>query len=289
MRFPLSLAALLLSLGLSFLSWQAQGQDEEPSVSTSVATPPQAAGAPVVKDLAPPKLPKKVEFSAADIQKECKKYEGKFIGYYDRIYKIEKCKRREIVSSDDDQNPILTGKTVLNVDSPTVAKIPAGESIGNEKPSNKVNCLKFEGRYVLSRGDEVYFIEKCKKNLLPDWDTYVEHSQKRGKRGLEIFELTEAEFRGIAPGKEIKSVLDEEYKKLLDAEKDVDVIPLAEACKGMNGKFVTYYSRIYHIEACRKQPVDPELFLQRNPSYKLSEMTSEQWISIPTGKDYKIR
>ena len=287
MRFPLSLAVLLLSLGWTCLSGLAQGQDGEPS-SSSVTPPP--AGSPAGdKEMAPPKLPKKLEFSAADIQKECKKYEGKFIGYYDRIYKVEKCKRHEIVSADDDQNPVLNGKKILTVDSLTVAKIPVGTAIGAEKPNAKVNCLKFEGRYVLSRGDEVYFIEKCKKNLLPDWDTYVEHSQKRGKRGLEIFELTEAEFRAIAPGKDIKSVLDAEYKKLLDADKDVDVIPLAEACKGMNGKFVTYYSRIYHIEACRKQPVDPELFLQRNPSYKLSEMTSEQWISIPTGKDYKLR
>lgn len=288
-RFP-SPAAWLLSLSVLGFSLNALGQDENSSSESSTATPaPPPPGAPGEKELPPPKLPKKTEYSAGDVQKECKKYEGQFVAYYDRIYKIEKCKRREIISSDDDQNPVMNGRKVITVDSQTIAKIPSGEAIGGEKPVGKINCLKYEGRYVLSRGDEVYFIDKCQRHHLPDWDTYVEHSQKRGKRGLEIFELTEAEFNAIKPGKDIVSVLDEEYKKLLDAGKDVDIIPLAEACKGMNGRFVSYYSRIYRIEGCRKQPVDAETFMQKNPGYKLTEMSSEQWVSIPTGKNYKAR
>lgn len=257
-----------------------------------VASPPPAAGDPKAADakqeLPPPKLPKKQEFTAAEMQRECKKFEGRFIAYYDKIYKVEKCKRREVLSTDDQPNPVLNGAKIQSVEGVSVAKIPAGEPIEIDSPRSKPNCLRLEGRYILSRGDDIYFIEKCKKRFIPDWDTYAEHAQKRGKRGLEVFELGEAEFNAIKAGEPIQSVLDAEYKKLLDADKGADVIPLQEACKGLNGKFVTYYSRIYRIEGCRKRSVDPEAFMLKNSHMKLDELSSEQWISIPNGKAYKL-
>lgn len=268
------------------------GQDEGEGDSSPASPPPASPGsadpkAAESKELPPPKLPKKQEFTAAEVQSECRKHEGKFIAYYDKIFKVEKCKRREVLSTDDQPNPVLQGAKIRAVEGISIAKIPAGEPIEIDSPSTKPNCLRLEGRYILSRGDDIYFIEKCKKRFIPDWDTYADHAQKRGKRGLEIFELAEAEFQAIKAGEPIKSVLDEEYKKLLDADKGADVIPINEACKGLNNKFVTYYSRVYRIEGCKKRPMNAEAFMMKNSHLKLTELSSEQWISLPTGKEYK--
>ncbi len=269
-------------------------QDEiEMETSPPPPSPPSSApaagteGKAADKEMAPPKLPKTQEFTSAEVQKECRKYEGKFIAYYDKIYKVEKCKRREVLSTDDQPNPVLARAKIQSVEGLTVATLPEGSPIEIERFTGKLNCLRLEGRYILSRGDDIYFIEKCKKRMIPDWDTYAEHAQKRGKRGLEVFELAEAEFHAIKAGEPIKSVLDEEYKKLLAADKEPDIIPINEACKGLNGKYVTYYSRIYRIDACKKRPVDSEAFVMKNSNLKMIELSSEQWVSLPTGKIYK--
>src|SRR6185436_6773833 len=111
---------------------------------------------------------------------------------------------------------------------------------------------------------------------------------KRKKKNQEILELPEEEFLALPVGTEFQSSLNDEYKKMLVQEKNVDILPIDEACKGLNGSYVSYYSKIYKIEGCRKREVDAERFLVRFPNYKLRERSSEQWVSIPTGKPVKF-
>src|SRR5207342_1974669 len=121
------------------------------------ATTPAAASTPAPgtpadpNELPPPKLPKKASFTDAEIKAECRKFEGKFIAYYDRVFKVEGCKRREVVSDDDEENPILKGHRVVPVENITVAKIPEGPAIGSSPKGKKPNCAKIEGRYIISR------------------------------------------------------------------------------------------------------------------------------------------
>jgi hypothetical protein len=271
-------------------------QDLDPVDDRSLAqaTPsPSASGStsdsPInPNELPPPKLPKKASFTDAEIRAECRKFEGKFIAYYDRVFKVEGCKRREVVSDDDDGSPALKGHRVIPVENITIAKIPEGPAIGSTPKGKKPNCAKIEGRYIISRASDVFFVEKCKKRPFPDWDTYADHAAKHPKKAQDILELPEEEFLALPVGTEFTSSLNDEYKKLLVTEKTVDVLPLDEACKGLNGAYVSYYSKIYKIEKCRKHEVDAERFLLRFPSYKLREMSSEQWVSIPTGKRLKL-
>jgi hypothetical protein len=258
------------------------------------ATPPASSeGAnpgtpPDPSELPPPKLPKKASFSEAEIKAECRKFEGKFIAYYDRVFKVEGCKRREVISDDDEANPVLKGHRVIPVENITVAKIPEGPAIGSSPKGKKPDCSKVEGRYVISRASDVFYVEKCKKRPFPDWDTYADHSAKHPKKAQDILELPEEEFLALSLGPEFPSSLNDEYKKMLVTEKTVDVLPLDEACKGLNGAYVSYYAKIYKIEKCRKHEVDAERFVMRFPNYKLREMSSEQWVSIPTGKPLKL-
>ncbi|HET9239363.1 MAG TPA: hypothetical protein VFO10_19030 [Oligoflexus sp.] len=259
------------------------------------ATPPPPSGSapgtgtPVdPNELPPPVLPKKASYSDAEVKAECRKFEGKFIAYYDRVFKVEGCKRREVVSDDDEANPALKGHRVIPVENITIAKIPEGPAIGSSPKGKKPNCAKIEGRYIISRASDVFYVEKCKKRPFPDWDTYADHAAKHPGKAKDILELPEEEFLALPVGTEFPSSLNDEYKKMLVTEKNVDVLPLDEACKGLNGSYVSYYAKIYKIEKCRKHEVDAERFLMRFPSYKLREMSSEQWVSIPTGKPVKL-
>lgn len=286
---------LSVTLGLTLLgSPLANAQDEELPSDTSSLPSTSAPGAAANGtqagadgELPPPVVPKAKEYSIAEKLKQCKKYEGKYISYYEKIYRVEKCKRREFLVEEGIE-PKTKGMKILSVESETVAMIPAGEPLNAAAKKKTLTCAQLNNQYVISRGDEIYFIEKCKKRLFPDLDTYSDHSKKRHKREQDILELDEMQIAKIEDGAPITSSLDAEYKKLLDADTGIDVLPLAEACKGLNGKFVAYYSKLYRIEKCRKQPVDPEIFGRRYPKYSPQELTSEQWISIPTGQNLKL-
>ncbi len=281
--------SLLLTLVLGF-SLSSYAQEEEiPSDTSSL---PSASKANAGKntdngELPPPKLSKLKEYPITEKIKQCKKYEGRYISYYETIYKVENCKRRQLLTEDGNE-PKIKGFRITSVDNDTVAVIPEGSPLNPPGGKKPLTCAQLNGQYLISRGDEIFYVEKCAKRLFPDLDSYTEHSQKRGKREKDILELDEVQIARIEDGPPMKSSLDAEYKKLLDADTGIDVLPLAEACKGLNGKFVAYYSKIYRIENCRKQPVDPQLFGKRFPKYSPSELSSEQWISIPTGSAHKI-
>jgi hypothetical protein len=265
--------------------------DSDEDRPVAQATPAGSSGSSVPTDpneLPPPKLPQKATYSAAEVKAECRKFEGKFIAYYDRVFKVENCKRREVVSDDDEENPVLKGHRVVPVENITIAKIPEGPAIGSSPKGKKPDCAKIEGRYIISRASDIFYVEKCKKRPFPDWDTYADHAAKHPKKAQDVLELPEEEFLALPLGAEFTSSLNDEYKKMLVTEKNVDVLPLDEACKGLNGTYASYYAKIYKVEKCRKHEVDPERFLQRFPSYRLRELSSEQWVSIPTGKPLKL-
>ncbi len=288
----------LFVLGLSLSATVLYAQEEEiPSESSSMPSPISPNGgtdsgtrAKESGELPPPVLPHAKEFTAAEKKKECAKYEGAYISYYEHIYRVEKCRRREFLVEEGKQSPLLAGvKNIKSVGTDTVAMLPEGTPLNAAKKNSIRGCAQLNNHYIISGGDDIYYVEKCRKHLFPDTDTYSDHAKKHGKRDQDVLEVSDEELMRVPDGTPIPSSLDAEYKKLLDADTGVDVIPLAEACKGLNGKFVAYYSKVYFIEKCRKKPVDPILFGQRYPKVSPQELNSEQWISIPTGTDYKIR
>ncbi|SMF32642.1 hypothetical protein [Pseudobacteriovorax antillogorgiicola] len=223
--------------------------------------------------------PKKLSFTPEQIKAECRKYRNRFIGYYGKVYKIEDCKRRELDSSQV-KSLMKRRVDVREVESETVAMIPPGEPF--EAAESNRSCTQLNGRYLLSVGGDMYFVEACKKRLFPDWETYVDHSKKR--RSKKVYELSEQEFAKLQSGAEIPSVLDREFREQEVLEAESDVIPLQEACAGINGQYVSYYSKVYKIERCRKREVSDPSKLLRKRKVKLRELSSEQWISLPEGE-----
>lgn len=269
----------LISLLIGAFSWGAMAQDKPAAATGEQTTAPDKDAPPAWK----PPQPK--EYTAGQKKAECQKYEGRYIGFYDQVFKVEKCKRREVEGADQISSLNLRHNVVV-VDKDTIAMLDVGSPIRPAALPRKRGCNDLEGRYIILGGGDIEYVEKCQRRPFPDVETLEAHRKKHRKGDGEIIELDEAEYHALKVGKEIPSVLDSEYEKILNGKAGVDVIPLNEACKGVEGKFVTYYSKLYRIEKCRKRELDPEDFLKKpgNAGIKFVELTSEQWLSLPDGK-----
>ena len=224
--------------------------------------------------------PQQAVYSKAKVRKECRKYNNKYVGYYGKVYKVENCKRRELDSSY--VKKLLTwGTKVTEVDGSTIVMIPEGKSL--KRTSNIRSCKSFNNKYVLSAAGDMYFVKNCQRRAFPDWESYMDHSKKR--RSKTVLELTTKEYSSKKEGKPMPSILDKVYSQQNILEYEADVIPLKEACRGVNGKLVSYYSKMYKIENCRKRELlNPQGYMKKRKVRKVVELSSEQWISLPDGK-----
>ena len=221
--------------------------------------------------------PKKRVFPESEIAKTCRTYEGKFVSYYSRVYKVEGCKRRELVGIKLEE--IGRKKVrIVPVENDVIAQLSSGKDLESKKVSR--DCRKLNGRYFISPGDSMYVMEACKLREFADFETYENHA-KKNRRKRPILELSSDEFAVYQKGDVIPSILDEDYSRDRVVETEVDVIPLSEACRGLNGNYVAYFSRVYKIENCRKREVLDHSKLSKR---RFLELRSEQWISIPDGK-----
>lgn len=235
--------------------------------------------------------PPYVEPTKSERDEACRKYNGKNITYYQDVYSVRDCKLFRI---DDVYTATKKGIPLTEVDSRTVDVLRyEGKVIADTRPA--LTCAQLEGKYVTISFVEVFWVEKCKKRLFPDWASFENH---RGKleSNRNVVWVTGDEIAGIANGEPMPSVLNAESKALLQADGPIEVIPLEEACRGLIGKYVSYLDEIFFIQNitgpnytsqhCQKRKVDSEEFTARsvNTRFKLSELTSTQAISIPTGK-----
>ncbi len=259
--------------------------------------------------------------------KYCRMYNKMHISYYDDIYYVEACKRRRVDAADA-QYKLTSRRTKIQiVDSDVIAVIPEGDAMSHVKKKNLRSCKALNGKYVTFSDVDVYYVEKCKLKIFPDWDSYIKHRNQGGLTG-EILGLEWEEFSSFLeydkegrlieydvkgkvreydaqglfkdqddekfkPFRRMNSVVGEEYAKAKEVGPEVDIIPVDEACRGLNGRWVSFYSRMYKVEACRKRELDPELFWKKNKGkgaqLKVLELTDEQWISLPEGKPWDVK
>ena len=226
------------------------------------------------------------QFTSEQRRKECRKYNGKLIGYYENVYQVENCQRREILDEDLINRLTRSGKKVHPVENDTIVMLEEGPPVVG-KTASSVNCKKLEGRYVIAGASEIHLVESCKRRPFPDWETFNSHRQDRSASQRAIIELSEEQFAELPMAEDpLESVLDKTYLRTMQIEAEADVIPIDEACRGLNGKLVSYYSKVYRIENCRKRellnPEDSEAIKQTEQA--LPELSSEQWLSLPDGK-----
>jgi len=226
-------------------------------------------------------------FSEAERRKTCAKFNGKYISVYGEVYKVDKCERHPVTDPDLLFRLQRAGIRFLPVEATEVAAIEIGQPISGNGKVSKRNCKVLDRHYVTQSYMDIYYVENCSKRLIPDYETFVDLKRQKGHNAAtEVLALTAEEFEELKDGKEYSSVVDRKENSERPAKKGVDIIPVDEACKGVEGKVVSYYSRLYKIEKCRKRELDAEVQSRqfyRNP-LKLKELTAEQWISLPDGK-----
>jgi hypothetical protein len=176
-----------------------------------------------------------------------------------------------------------------------IIALPEGESY--DMPSRNVNlanlCRQIEKRYITYSYVDVYYVVGCRKHLFPDWTTYTTHRSKRGgdpKGTIEALEVEE--FAAIPEGEPIPSVVDEMFSKLLSGEAGIEVIPVDEACKGVNNQLRSFYSRLYKIEKCYKRElvgIHGIFKVSDYQSQKVEELSAEKWLSLPDGVPLQIK
>ncbi len=228
--------------------------------------------------------------TAAERKKACGKHEGKYISYYSEIFRVENCKRRAVQDPETLSRLMRGSVNVTEVESDIIAAIPAGQPVADQGAKSRRSCKQLEGRFITFSYVDVYLVQKCKKRIFPDWETFIAFQKKRGITsgiGSEVIPLTEAEFDLLQIGPEMPSSVDLEFIRQYDRSKVVDVIPIDEACRGVEGKIVSFYSKLYKIEKCRKREMDPEVATLKNPELKPKELRPEQWNSLPDGKPLK--
>lgn len=298
-KFDQIVKLALVSFGLTVSQWgTAQSYDDtRPSSSSSSASASTGSVQPaddeddnVIRrpkesDPPPPK-----DFSRAEIQAACAKYKGKLISVYGEVFKLQNCMRHLIQDQDEIFRLTRQGAAVVEVESKDVAALPIGTpwDVMNAKERP---CSTFNKKYITFSYTDIYYVENCVRRLVPDYETLMSHRRDHGQKNGEILALTAKEFYSMRQGRDITSIIDKDFAKLLDGSAGVDIIPVDEACKGVEGKIVTFYSRMYKIEKCRKREIDAESFTMHRKlgDSKLVELRPEQWVSMPDGKPYTAK
>ncbi len=230
------------------------------------------------------KVTPRKKFSKSQTRKLCNKYRNKIISYYSKIYRVSACKRRPYLHHKSIVKLLTDGVKFTEVDGNVIAAIPEGAAMDRELVEDTArSCEDLEKSYVTYSHVDIFYVEKCKRYKFPDHATYEAH---RGSRRMDpILDLSWLEFSRLAPAKMFPSVLDDLYAKLLSGGGGVDIIPVDEACEGIEGEVVTYYSRVYRIEKCYKREfLSSEVFTRTASERKKLEISSQVWLSLPNGR-----
>jgi hypothetical protein len=226
-------------------------------------------------------VPTKAETDAA-----CKKYEAKFIGYYGRVFRVEKCKKRPVDDPDALYQVTRRKNLIIGVEAEVIRALPDGEPLIELSVAQPVRtCKELNGHYLTHNFSDLYFLKNCQLIEFPDYETYIEHRKTQKDQRSEFISLTAVELRKLGKAVIVPSVMDSKEMRMSDPMQAASIIPIDVACKGLNEKFVSFYSLMYKVEKCRKRQVDPERALIKfSGKIQLKELTAEQWISLPDGE-----
>ena len=204
----------------------------------------------------------------------CQKYEGMHISYYNQIFLVRDCKRHLISNQKQVYSLTKQGAEIIRVEAAVIRALPAaGKKVSAEQINKEELCREVNNRYIsYSRG--IYYVDECRKRPFPNWDSYREHLRTQEEK-TEVVALNLQKFRTIPLGKNMPDV-----NASLLTKRPTVAVSAAEVCKDLEGKHVSYYSKIYHIENCQKRLV-PYQIIKEEAVEVVRELTSEQWLALP--------
>ncbi len=223
-----------------------------------------------------------VTAAAAQPPELCRKYEGAYISYYEHVFLVKGCRRHALTSQQKIYNLTRRGVVFRTVDAEVIRGIPLADAPATRREpqvSSRQLCRSLQGRYITRSYVDIYLVDRCRKHLFPNWEAYQDHVRQRGKQGEAIVSVSRQEFKAIKTGKDMPS----SQRTSLSVLPDIDVIPRAAACRGVEGKYVSYYTKVYYVEDCQRHPV-PETKVRSGKLNIDRELTSEQWLSLPRAR-----
>lgn len=276
-------AALLAAPGVAL--GQAYG-DYPPTSSTEAADSPKAKPStkpPTKATTTAPKKPSKKKPGVKEIasrKKACRTYANKLIGYYGKVYRVAGCKRY-LVDHSEIAGQIRRYGAVRGVDSDIVKLIPPAKM----QQQQRLSCKEAEGRVFLTLSGQIFQVAGCRRYTFPDWETFLEYRKKGRVKKRSFVEVEDHLAQTLPEARVYPSVLDSDSAAFLRDNETYDIIPAKRACRGLEGRYVTYYSQVYKIEKCKRRPlvIEPT----KLGRFNLKELTSSQWLSIPEGKPLK--
>lgn len=214
-------------------------------------------------------------------KKVCRKYAGKLIGYYGKVYRVKNCQRVP-VEKDTISGSIRRFGAVKSVEGDIIKLIP----LAKQRVKKRLTCREAEGRVFLTLSGQIFQVAGCRRYTFPDWETFLEYRRKGRVVKRSFVEVEDRLARTLPEARVYPSVLDADSAAFLRDNENYDIIPAKRACKGLEGRFVTYYSQIYKIERCKRRPVS--ISSVKLARLKLKELSSSEWLSIPEGKPLKL-
>lgn len=219
----------------------------------------------------------------------CKDYNGKIVAYFSDVYRVKDCTLIPIDSEAELMNIQRQGQKIVEIDRDVVTsmKIVAPEqSKSSPKIAKGHDCRSLNGKYITYTLNEIYYIENCKKRLLQDWDNYIEHSQKTSLSNSRITELNWEEFNAIEEGSPLSSATDKYLTKRLEEEgREIVLVSQQEACRGLEGRYISFAANLYKIEGCKRRLIEDEKLTSKLSSQSgLIELESWRFASLPEGK-----
>jgi len=215
----------------------------------------------------------------------CKDYEGKLISYYAENFLVKNCQRiplshKEFVAYQQE------GRVVKKVEATAIAHLPLKDSsvsLKTQKRARKkaLKCSSLNGKYVAYNNEDVYLMESCRLRRFPDWLSYTQHRRLRGHAETQLVFVEEDIFVGYKTGTPMASLFKDQV-----ASVGRKALSRNQACRGLEGSFVLYYSQMYKVERCQKRQVDPVEFSRLSAKYgkpRFEEHTSQ--MESVTSKD----
>ncbi|MFK7871706.1 MAG: hypothetical protein AB8C84_00850 [Oligoflexales bacterium] len=210
----------------------------------------------------------------------CKKYEGHYVAYYSEVFHVQDC-ARVLLTQVQLENVLRDKQKVEDVSGEVIRALPLRDVVVQAAGPVR-ECKVFEKRFVTGHFVHVYYVEKCQKRVFPDWDSWAEYQKHHPELSSVILQLSDAELDQIPNGAQFPSVFDS--IQMVGEEEVPDLLPLDEACQGLDGAVVSYYQHVYRIENCRKRQISADSLLASQLK-KPYELSAQQWMSLPNGKD----
>ncbi len=217
-------------------------------------------------------------------KKICRTYEGHYISYYKDVFRVRGCKR--ILLSDSESYELSRQQTKIDRvdrDSKVIEALPRE----TEPPKLSLTslCKLYRNHYITNSVVYYHLDAACEKHEFPNWDTFDVHRKSHATSigSLQVLDSDVVHF--FKEGAPIPSMADK--LSTLKKNSKIALLPLAQACKGLIGSYVSYRHKVYQIQArkkgggCEKVEKAGDVLTRKQPGIRIQELTHSQAYSIP--------